>query len=78
MQKMSPNGRGFEFPSGQANIFPKKYTRNIKSLLNTVKSTATVIESWSMTIYIDSTSRNVDSTLSLFECMFNNDTKYEV
>jgi hypothetical protein len=58
MSKMRPNGRGFESPSGQITIFPiKKYTRNVKSMQNAVKSTVTVIERQSMTIYIDSTSQ---------------------
>jgi hypothetical protein len=57
MPKMRPNGRGFESPSGQITIFPKKYTRNVKSMQNAVKSTVTVIERQSMTIYIDSTSQ---------------------
>jgi hypothetical protein len=43
MPKMSPNGRGFESPSEQI-IFPIKYTRNVKSMQNAVKSTVTVIE----------------------------------
>jgi hypothetical protein len=44
MPKMSPNGRGFESPSGQIIILPIKYTRNVKSMQNAVKSTVTVIE----------------------------------
>jgi hypothetical protein len=32
MPKMSPNGRGFESPSGQIIIFPINYTRNVKSM----------------------------------------------
>jgi hypothetical protein len=44
MPKMRPNSRGFESPSGQITIFPKKYTRNVKSMQNAVKSTVTVIE----------------------------------
>jgi hypothetical protein len=44
MPKMSPNGRGFESPSGQKTIFPIKYTKNVKSMQNAVKSTVTVIE----------------------------------
>jgi hypothetical protein len=56
MPKMRPNGRGFEFPSGQTTIFPKKYTRNEKTMQNAVKSTFSVIER-SMTIYIDSASQ---------------------
>jgi hypothetical protein len=44
MPKMSPNGRGFESLSGQKSIFPIKYTRNVKSMQNAVKSTLTVIE----------------------------------
>jgi hypothetical protein len=44
MPKMSPNGRGFESPSGKIIIFPKKYTRNVKSMRIVVKSTVTVIE----------------------------------
>jgi hypothetical protein len=44
MPKMRPNGRGFESLSGQITIFPKKYTRNVKSMQNAVKSTVTVIE----------------------------------
>jgi hypothetical protein len=44
MPKMSPNGRRFESLSGQIIIFPIKYTRNVKSMQNTVKSTVTVIE----------------------------------
>jgi hypothetical protein len=44
MPKMSPNGHGFESPSGQIIIFPIKYTRNGKSMQNAVKSTVTVIE----------------------------------
>jgi hypothetical protein len=42
--KMSLNGRGFESPSGQKTIFPIKYTRNVKSMQNAVKSTVTLIE----------------------------------
>jgi hypothetical protein len=42
MPKMRPNGRGFESLLGQIIIFPKKYTRNVKSMA--VKSTVTVIE----------------------------------
>jgi hypothetical protein len=57
MPKMRPNGRGFEFPSGQITIFPKKYTRNVKSMQNGVKTTVTVKERYSMTFYIDSTSK---------------------
>jgi hypothetical protein len=44
MPKMRPNDRGFESSSGQITIFPKKYTRNVKSMQNAVKSTVTVIE----------------------------------
>jgi hypothetical protein len=55
--KMSPNGRGFKSPSGQIIIFPIKYTRNVKSMQIAVKSTVTVIERKSMTIYVDSTSQ---------------------
>jgi hypothetical protein len=44
MPKMSPNGRELESPSGQIIIFPIKYTRNVKSMQNAVKSTVTVIE----------------------------------
>jgi hypothetical protein len=39
MPKISPNGRGFESLSGQLTIFPIKYTRNVKSMQNAVKST---------------------------------------
>jgi hypothetical protein len=56
MPKMSPKGCGFESPSGQKTIFPIKYTRNVESMQNTVKSTVIVIER-PMTIYIDSTSQ---------------------
>jgi hypothetical protein len=42
MPKMHPNGRGFESPSEQITIFPIKYTRNVKSMYNAVKSTVTV------------------------------------
>jgi hypothetical protein len=42
--KMSPNGCGFESPSGQITIFPIIYTRNVKLSLKVVKSTATVVE----------------------------------
>jgi hypothetical protein len=55
MPKMSPNGRGFESPSGQITIFPIKYSRNVKLMQNAVKSTVTVIERESMTVNIDST-----------------------
>jgi hypothetical protein len=44
MPKMSLNGRGFESPSGQIIVLPIKYTRNVKSMQNSVKSTVTVIE----------------------------------
>jgi hypothetical protein len=44
MPKMSPNGRGFESPSGQKTIFPIKHTRNVKSIQNAAKSTVTVVE----------------------------------
>jgi hypothetical protein len=57
MPKMSPNGRGFESQSGQIIIFPIKYTRNVKSMQYAVKSTVTVKERKSVTIYIDSTSQ---------------------
>jgi hypothetical protein len=56
MPKMSPNGRGFESPSEQIIIFLIKYTGNVKSMQNAVKSTLTVIERY-LTIYIDSTSQ---------------------
>jgi hypothetical protein len=39
MPKMIPNGHRFESPSVQNNIFPIKYTRNVKSMQNAVKST---------------------------------------
>jgi hypothetical protein len=42
--KMGPNDRGFESPSEQITIFPIKYTKNVKSMKNAVKSTVTVIE----------------------------------
>jgi hypothetical protein len=64
MPKMRLSGRGFESPSGQITIFPKKYTRNVKSMRNAVKSTVTVIERYSMILRL----KNVDSTLSFFEC----------
>jgi hypothetical protein len=44
LPKMSPNSRGFEFPSGQIIIFPIKYTRNVKSMQNAVKLPVTVIK----------------------------------
>jgi hypothetical protein len=55
--KMSSKGRGFESSSGQITIFPIKYTRDLKSMQNAVISTISVIERYSMTIYIDSTSQ---------------------
>jgi hypothetical protein len=42
--KVRPNGREFESPSGQITIFPKNYTRNVKSMQNAVKSTVTVFD----------------------------------
>jgi hypothetical protein len=44
MPKMSPNGRGFKSPLEKIIIFHIKYTRNVKSMQNAVKSTVTVIE----------------------------------
>jgi hypothetical protein len=41
---MIPNDCEFESPSGQITIFPIKYTGNVKSMQNAVKSTVTVIE----------------------------------
>jgi hypothetical protein len=38
MPKMSPNGGGFESPSWKITFFPIKYTRNVKSMQNAVKS----------------------------------------
>jgi hypothetical protein len=55
--KMSPNGCGFESPSGQITNFSKKYTKNVKSMQNAVKSTVTVIKRYSMIIYVVSTSQ---------------------
>jgi hypothetical protein len=55
MPKMNPNGREFESPSGIIIFFPIKYTTNVKSMQNAVKSTVTVKEGESMTIYIVST-----------------------
>jgi hypothetical protein len=43
LQKMIPKGRRFDSSSGQITIFPMKYTKNVKSMLNAVESTATVI-----------------------------------
>jgi hypothetical protein len=44
MPKMSPKGRGFESFVGVKNYFSIKYNRYVKSMLNAVKSTVTVIE----------------------------------
>jgi hypothetical protein len=44
MPKMSPTGLGVESLSEQITVSPIKYTRNVKSMQNAVKSTVTVIE----------------------------------
>jgi hypothetical protein len=64
----SPNDHEFEFSSGQLNIFQIKYTIIIKSMLDTVKFTAPVVENGVSRFTMNLRLKNFDSTLSFFEC----------
>jgi hypothetical protein len=44
MLKIDPKGRGFESPSGQLIIFKIKYTKIVKPILESTKSTVSDIE----------------------------------